>query len=70
MQFMTNKGFSLLEMLITLFIITSLFVVGLNTFKEPNIEWIYFSNEYLLKQTENIENLYLWGKIFPKYEIA
>ena len=53
---MTNKkGFSLLEMLLTLMIVTSLLVITLNKVSDADMSWAYFSNEYLTLQANSIK---------------
>ena len=51
---MTDKGFSLLSMLLVLIIITSLLVLSLNRFIEPDNEYLYFMNDYLDCQSESM----------------
>lgn len=46
----------MLEMLITMLIISSLFVITFKSFSSPNLSWVYFSNEYLRKQTSSLIN--------------
>lgn len=51
---MTKKGFTMLETIITLFIISSFFVVSLKRTTNLNLDWIYFSNEYIEIQTNSL----------------
>lgn len=51
-----SNGFTMLEMLITILIISSLFVVSVNTFENPDLSWTSFSNDYLTKQTSSLVN--------------
>lgn len=53
---MIKKGFSLLEVLLTLVIISSLLVVSISTFSKPNLDYLSFINEYLSTQTNSIVN--------------
>ena len=49
---MVNKGFTLLEMLLVVMMISSLTLLTLNNFKDLNNDHILFINEYLKTQTE------------------
>ena len=53
---MIKKGFTLLETLLALMIVSSLLVVTLNKFVEPDLSWISFCDEYLLSQTDSLIN--------------
>ena len=53
---MTKKGYTMLELLLTLMIISSLFVILLRSFNEPNIDYLLFMNDYLLGQKEALVN--------------
>lgn len=46
-----NKGFSMLEMLICMFILTAISTIALNNNKSINLEHFDFLNNYLSKQT-------------------
>lgn len=47
----TNSGFSLLEMILVMCIITSLSVVVLSKNNELELEHLYFINDYLYEQS-------------------
>ena len=47
MLYMTKKGFTLLEVLLTLLIVSSLFLLTLTRTTKTNLDWIEVSNEYL-----------------------
>lgn len=49
---MTNKGFTLLEMLLVVMILSSLALLTLNNFKDLNNDHLLFMNEYLKTQDE------------------
>lgn len=51
---MIKKGFSLLEILLTLFIISSLLVISLSSFHKPNLDYLAFMNEYLKIHTKSL----------------
>lgn len=51
-----SKGFTLLEMLLTLMIVTSMFVITLNRISDVDTSWAYFSNEYLYQQVDSLVN--------------
>lgn len=53
---MTNKGFSLLEVLLTILIVTSLTLVTLSRVNNFNLSWLDFSNKYLYLQTDSLIN--------------
>ena len=53
---MTNKGFTLLETLLTVLIVTSLTLVTLSRVNNLDLEWIVFSNEYLSLQADSLIN--------------
>lgn len=53
---MNNKGFTLLEMLLTIFIVTSFFTLFISNINNPDLSWIYFSNEYVEKQADSLIN--------------
>ena len=53
---MIKKGFSLLEVLLTLVVISSLLVISLSAFNKPNLDYLSFMNEYLKVQTDSIVN--------------
>lgn len=52
----TNKGYSLIDLLLSLFVISSLTLLSLNHHSTLNLDHYYFLNEYLLKQSEVILN--------------
>lgn len=56
MPYMIKKGFTLIEMVLTLMIISSLLVVSLKRETKLNLKWISFSNEYLTKQVDSLCN--------------
>ena len=47
-----RKGFTLLEVLISLFIISSFLVLCLRNYSDINLEHYYFMNDYLSQQSE------------------
>ena len=49
---MTNKGFTLLEMLLVVMMLSSLALLTLNNFKDLNNDHLLFMNEYLKTQNE------------------
>ena len=51
---LTNKGFTILDLLISLFIISLLTLLSLNHHSTLYLEHYYFLNEYLLIQSEVI----------------
>lgn len=51
---MNKKGFSLLEILLTLFVISSLTVLLISHLSTPNLDHIYFMNDYIKCQSEAI----------------
>lgn len=53
---MNNKGFTLLEMILTIFIVTSFFMLMITRITNPDLSWIYFSNEYIEKQADSLIN--------------
>ena len=52
----SKKGFSMLEMLASLVVISALMLVSLNNTKSLNLDHYYFLNEYLLSQSEAMLN--------------
>ena len=52
----TNKGFSLLEMLVSLFIVTSFMLLVLNQYIDIDYKHYYFMNDYLYKQSNAMKN--------------
>ena len=59
----TDKGYSLLEMLICLMIISSISLLALNYHKVLELDHFNFLNEYLIRQSEAI-----FTKKFSDYE--
>lgn len=51
-----QKGFSMLEMLVCLIIISGLMLVSLRNTNNINLDHYYFLNEYALKQSEAMLN--------------
>lgn len=51
---MIKKGFSLLEILLTLVVIASLLVLSLSSFTKPNLDYLTFMNNYLLIQSKSL----------------
>lgn len=64
---MNNKGFSLLETLLTLIIVSGLFVISLNIFTDPDLSYVSFINEYLTKQKDAL--LYKEESYIDNYNI-
>jgi len=56
MQLANNKGFTILELLITLLIIPSLFLITLPKSANINLDYLTFMNKYLALQTDSIVN--------------
>lgn len=56
MQFMNKKAFTLIDMLLTLIIISSLLVLTLQKEVEVDTKWISFSNDFLRAKTNSIIN--------------
>lgn len=52
----TNDGFTLLEMLICLFIISAISLLTITNFKDLNLEHYYFMNDYLYNQSSAIKD--------------
>ncbi|MBQ6334096.1 MAG: prepilin-type N-terminal cleavage/methylation domain-containing protein [Erysipelotrichaceae bacterium] len=50
----TEKGFSLLEMLVGLLLISSMLVLSISHVNKPQAEQYYFLNGYLLAQSQAI----------------
>lgn len=53
---MNNKGFTMLEVLLTIMITSSMLVLTLDRANSINLDWLYFSNDYLTKQTDSLIN--------------
>jgi len=51
-----NKGFTLLESIICIFILSIFCIFSLNTYREVNLDYTYFVGDYLLKQSESYLN--------------
>lgn len=51
---MIKKGFSLLEILLTLVIVSSMLVLTLPFYSELDLKHLYFLNEYLSKQKDSL----------------
>ena len=51
---MIKKGFSLLEILLTLVIVSSMLVLTLPLYSELDLKHLYFLNEYLSKQKDSL----------------
>lgn len=47
----TNKGFSMLEMIICLFIISSISILCLTNFEIINLDYYYYLSDYLYNQS-------------------
>ena len=56
MPSMTKKGFTLLETLLSLIIISGFFVLTLKREVNVNLDYINFSNDYLTKQADSLVN--------------
>lgn len=52
----TKKGYTMLEMLICICILTSMIILCANNYGEINMESYYFLNDYLLKQAIAFKN--------------
>ena len=52
----SRKGFSLLEMLIGMLIVSALTILSMSRIHELNLDHYYFLNEYLLRQSEAMLN--------------
>lgn len=50
----TNKGFTLLEMLLCLFIISTISLLTITKYSDLNLNHYYFMNDYLLNQSKAI----------------
>ncbi len=50
-----NKGFTLVEMILVLFVISTFTVLVLPLISFPNLDYYLFANEYLLFQSECIK---------------
>lgn len=51
---MIKKGFSLLEILLTLVIVSSMLVLTLPFYSDLDLKHLYFLNDYLLKQKDSL----------------
>ena len=52
----TKKGYSMLEMLICMCILTSMIILCVSNYGELNMDSYYFLNDYLLKQASALAN--------------
>ncbi|WP_078712324.1 type II secretion system protein [Anaerorhabdus furcosa] len=50
-----NRGFTMVEMILVLFIISSVSILVLPLLRLPNMEDMQFANEYLVQQSECIK---------------
>lgn len=50
----TNKGFSMMEMLLCMIAMSALMVLSLSSIKELDLDHYYFLNNYLKRQSEAI----------------
>ena len=53
---MTNKGFSLLSVILVLFVISSFLVLTINNYVQFDDSYLVFINDYLYKQNDSIVN--------------
>lgn len=53
---MIKKGYSLLEILLTLMIVSSLSLVCLSIYKAPDVDYLLFMNDYLNLQCDSLIN--------------
>lgn len=53
---MSNKGFSMLEMLASLILISALMLISINNTGNINLDHYYFLNEYVKAQSEAMLN--------------
>ena len=51
-----NKGFTLLEMLLSMFIVSSFMLLILRSYKDLDFAHYYFMNDYLLSQSNAMKN--------------
>lgn len=56
MRHTTNKGFGLLDMLIVLFIVTSMMLVALTKYRTPDFDYIYLTNDILDAHINSLVN--------------
>ena len=54
--YQNNSGFSVLEMLLCICVVSSLMLVSINGTNKLNLEHYYFLNDYLYHQSEAIDN--------------
>ena len=62
-----KKGFTLMEMMVALFVASSLTIVTLSRFDEPNVDHYYFMSRMALEQSKAILNK---EKVYLEHNIS